>query len=82
MSPFFLLTILIGGIYGAIFQVWQGKTVRDVFFYVLAGTIGFSLGQMVGSALGWQYGMIGPLFLIEGTFICWITLLATRWLRM
>ena len=82
MSPFFLLTILIGGTYGAIFQVWQGKTIKDAIFYVLAGIIGFSLGQIVANILGWQYGMIGPLHLIEGSLICWLVLLAARWLRI
>lgn len=82
MSPYFLLSILLGGIYGSAFQFWFGKNVKDVIFYVVVGIVGFGLGQALAGLTGWHYVMIGPLHVVEATLICWLTLFISRWLRI
>ncbi len=82
MSPYFLLSILIGGAYGAVFHTWQGKSIKDVVYYLLAGIIGFSLGQVIASFFGWQIFLIGPLHVVEASISCWLVLFIARWLRV
>jgi hypothetical protein len=82
MSPYFLLSVLIGGAYGAVFHIWQGKTARDILYYFPAGVIGFGLGQIAANLLGWNFLLIGPLHIVEASIGCWLTLLLARWLRV
>jgi len=82
MSPYFLLSILIGGAYGAAFHTWQGKSSKDIFYYSFAGIVGFSLGQVIASFLGWQIFLIGPLRIVEASLCCWLVLFIARWLRV
>ena len=82
MSPYFLLSILIGGAYGAAFHIWQGKTLKDIVYYLLAGVIGFGLGQALANFFAWQLFLIGPLHIIEASLSCWLVLFIARWLRV
>jgi hypothetical protein len=82
MSPYFLLSVLIGSAYGAVFHTWQGKTVKDILYYGVAGILGFGLGQLGASLLGWQLFTIGPLHVFEATICCWAVLFLARWLRV
>ncbi len=82
MSPYFLLSVLIGSAYGAAFHIWQGKTPADVLYYVPAGIIGFGLGQVTANLLGWQFLLLGPLHIVEASLGCGLILLLARWLRV
>lgn len=81
MSPYFVLAALIGSIYGAIFHLWRGKTVKDIVYYIVAGVVGFGLGQSIGAVLGWQLFLVGPLHIIEASLISWLGLFLARWLK-
>lgn len=82
MSPYFLLSILIGSVYGTIFYIWQGQGVKDIIYYGGASTIGFGLGQVAVSFLGWQWYLIGFLHLVEASISAWAALFLARWLRI
>lgn len=82
MSPYFLLSILLGGVYGALFYMWQGKTLADMAYYVLASIVGFGLGQVAFQLLGWGLVIIGPLHLIEASLSAIVALGVARWLRL
>lgn len=82
MSPYFLLSFLIGGVYGAIFHLWRGKSPVDVIYYFVAGVIGFGIGQSVAAFLGWSFFLIGPLHIIEASLCAWASLFLARWLRL
>ena len=82
MSPYFLLSILISGVYGAAFHIWQGKTLKDIAYYLLASMIGFGLGQAIAHFFAWQLFLIGPLHIIEASLSCWLVLFIARWLRV
>ncbi|HXV96956.1 MAG TPA: hypothetical protein VEC93_00930 [Anaerolineae bacterium] len=77
-----LLSILLGGSYGALFHLWQGKTMRDLAIYVLTGIIGFGLGQGLGNLLGLDIFLIGPLHIVEATGLSWLSLWLMRWLKV
>jgi len=81
MSPYVMLAVLIGAVYGAIFHIWRGKRLKDLVYYVVAGVLGFGLGQTIGAVLGWRLFLIGPLHIIEGSMVGWLALFLARWLK-
>jgi hypothetical protein len=62
-----LLSVALATIYGAGFHWWQGGGARRLALYLLAGWLGFALGQVVGNALGLTILMIGPLNFLTAT---------------
>lgn len=82
MPPFLLFSLLLGGIYGTLFHLWRGKTIRDLILYFFTGIIGFILGQVLGSLLGLNIFMIGPLHMVEATGVSWISLFVIKWLKV
>jgi hypothetical protein len=82
VSPPIILAVVIASIYAALFNLWRNGTPRDLLFYVIAAGVGFALGQAAGWLLHLNRGMIGSLYLIEGTVLCWLTLFLMNWLRM
>ena len=82
MPPYLLLSFLLGGIYGALFHFWQGKTIRDLVIYFLTGIIGFGLGQALGNLLELNIFLIGPLHIVEATFVSWLSLFMMKWLKV
>jgi hypothetical protein len=82
MPPYLLLSFLLGGIYGVVFQLWQGKTIRDLIIYFLTGIIGFGIGQGLGNLLAWDVFLIGPVHIVEATLVSWISLFIMKWLKV
>ena len=82
MPPYLLLLVLLGAIYGTLFHLVWGKTVRDFIIYFLTGIIGVSLGQAIGNLLDATILMVGPLHLIEATLVGWISLFVMHWLKL
>jgi hypothetical protein len=82
MSPYLILLILIGSAFGAAFHIWQGKTSKDIIYYIVAGIFGFGLGQIVANLFSWPLILIGPLHIIEASVSCCLILLLARWLRV
>ncbi|MFQ5613709.1 MAG: hypothetical protein ACE5H9_16415 [Anaerolineae bacterium] len=82
MSPYLLLSLLFGGIYGAAFHVWKGQSARDLALYLVAGVLGFGLGQLVGNQLGFNLFLIGPVHVVEATLTSWLVLFVTKWLKI
>ena len=82
MPPFVLLGLLLGSLYGTIFHLWRGKSLRDFLIYLVAGIIGFGFGQGLGMALGFNMWLIGPLHVVEATVVSWISLFLIQWLKI
>ncbi len=82
MFPYLVLAFILGGIYGALFHLWQGKTLRDLVIYFLTGIIGFGLGQVLGNLLGFNVYLIGPLHVVEATLLSWGSLFIMKWLKV
>lgn len=82
MPPYLLLSFLFGGIYGALFHLWEGKTIRELVIYFLTGIIGFGLGQALGNLLELNIFLIGPLHLVEASLVSWLTLFMMKWLKV
>ena len=67
MQPALLLAALLSTVYGAAFHFWRGGDVRRLGLFLVASWIGFGLGQIAGTLIGWNAGMIGEAHLIEAT---------------
>lgn len=81
MPPYVLLSCLLGGVYGMLFHLWRGKTLRDLIIYFLTGIIGFVAGQILGSLLGLNFFLLGPIHIVLATAASWVSLFLIQWLK-
>jgi hypothetical protein len=67
LSPGLWLSVLLALIYSLLFSIWRwsgwGQLGRDV----LAGLLGFAVGQLIGTLVGFDLGRIGQVQLLLGT---------------
>ncbi len=82
MTPYFLLSVLISGAYGAAFHVWRGKTLKDIPYYLVASVIGFMLGQFIGYMLGWRFFALGEIHIIHASLGSILVLSIANWLKI
>lgn len=82
LSPPIILAVVIAGLYAALFNLWRNGTPRDLIFYFVASGAGFAVGQVAGWLIHINWGMIGSLYLVEGTIFSWLLLFVMNWLRM
>ncbi len=82
MPPYILLSVVLGAIYGVLFHLWRGKSVQDLVIYIIAGVLGFVLGQILVTIAGFRFLMIGPLHIVEATLVSWGALFAAQWLKI
>ncbi|MCB0191564.1 MAG: hypothetical protein KDJ65_06425 [Anaerolineae bacterium] len=82
MQPFILLSLLLGGVFGTLFHLWRGKSMRDLILYLLAGIIGFVLGQSIAMIMGFEMWLIGSLHIVEATIASWGGLFLVDWLKI
>ena len=82
MSPAILLSALIAGIYGALFHLWRGRTLRELPLYLIASGVGFALGQVVGNVIGLDLFALGPIHIVEASLGSWVMLFVARWLKV
>ena len=78
--PTLLLAFTLATLYGAGFHLWQGGGARRLALYLLAGWLGFSLGHVVGEAMGVHVMMIGALNFASATLGSLVALVVARWL--
>lgn len=81
-SPVILVGALIATLWGAMFHLLFGKTLRDLVLYWFIGLIGFAVGQAMANTLGLSWLMVGEVHLAEGTLACWIAMFVARWLKL
>lgn len=82
MPPHLLLSLLLGAIYGTIFYLWRGKTLKDLLIYGAAAILGFIFGQALGNLLSLDIFLIGPLHVLEATVVSWASLFLAQWLKI
>ena len=82
MRPELLLILLIGGIYGALFRLWRGKSFRDLLVYIVTAIVGFALGHVVGEIINLDVFTIGRLHVVEATLVSWGLMFIGSWLKV
>lgn len=66
----------------ALFHLLWGKTALDLAIFLLAGPIGFALGQFLAITLSSPIPAIGDVHLIEGLLGCALSLTIAKWLKV
>ncbi len=78
LSPALWLSVLLGAIYGALFALWRGggwlQAVRDV----VAGVVGFGVGQLLATLLPLPSPQVGEAHLLWGSIFAVLALLVGR----
>ena len=82
IPPALLLAALVASAYAALYNLWRNGSPRELGFCLIAAWVGFALGQAAGWMLHLNWGMIGALYMIEGTLLAWSLLWLMNWLRM
>jgi hypothetical protein len=82
IPPALLLSAVIASAYAALHNLWRNGSPRDLFFCLIAAWAGFALGQVSGWLIQLSWGMIGSIYMVEGTLFAWLMLFLMNWLRM
>ncbi len=79
LSPALWLSVALSLVYGALFYIWRGGGPRQLGRDLLAGMIGFGLGQIAGSWLRLNAFMLGQVQILAGSLGAGLGLLVGRW---
>ena len=82
IPPSPVLSFVIASLYAALYNLWRNGSPRDLLFCLIAAWAGFALGQAGGWLIGLELGMIGTIYMLEGTLLAWLLLFLMNWLRM
>jgi len=67
LSPGLWLSVLLALIYSLLFSAWRWGGWSQLGRDVLAGLLGFAVGQLIGTLVGFDWGRIGQVQLLLGT---------------
>lgn len=81
LEPSVLFSLTIVGSYATLFYLWRGKSLGEWFLYLLAGLLGFGVGEATAIFIGWNFMTVGRVHLIESTLGSWVLMFLARWLR-
>lgn len=80
--PSVLYGILFSTMYGAAFHLWKGGKFSRLVLYILLSWVGFWIGHILASILGWTFLSIGPLHLGMATLGSALFLFVGHWLSL
>jgi uncharacterized membrane protein YjjP (DUF1212 family) len=80
LPPPFVFSVLVATAYGAGFHLVFGGNRNQLLLYLLAGWLGFALGQLVGALMNINVLNIGPIHTLTASIGCWLALGTARWL--
>jgi hypothetical protein len=78
--PAILLGIVLSTIYASAFHFWKGGSWGKLLIYVIISWLGFWIGHLVGSRIGWSFWTIGPINMGMATLGSLIFLFVGEWL--
>jgi len=81
MAPVTILSLVIGSIYSAVFHLIYGNRIKDLAVFIIAGIIGFWLGQIAAAAFNWHIFTIGTIHIFEASVASVLALYLSRWLN-
>jgi uncharacterized membrane protein YeaQ/YmgE (transglycosylase-associated protein family) len=78
LGPSLVFGFILATLCGAVFHLIFGGDARRLALFLIAGWMGFLLGQVLGGALDVQILDIGPLHTLTATIGAWLALFAAR----
>jgi hypothetical protein len=81
-APSFILGLVIASLLGSAFHLWRGGSLGRLVLYLVLAWIGFGVGQIVASQLGWTFWSVGPLHLGLSIPGCLVFLGLGYWLSL
>lgn len=75
-----VLGFLLASVYGAVFHLIFGGSIRRIIVYLLAAWAGFFIGQFIGDFLNIEILKLGKIHLVAASIGAWAMLLAVWWL--
>ncbi len=75
-----VLGFLLASVYGAIFHLIYGGSLRRILLYLAAAWVGFIIGQLAGDFLNLEWFKVGRVHLLSASVGAWLLLLGARWL--
>jgi hypothetical protein len=81
-GPAVTFAFILATIYGATFHLIVGGDVRRLALYLLAGWLGFAVGDFGGKLLAVELFKIGQIHTLSATVGAWTALIAARLLLM
>ncbi len=80
IAPSFVLGAILSTAYGAGFHLAFGGDRARLLLYLLAGWLGFALGQWAGQIMHIDVLMVGPVHTVSASLGSWLALFTARWL--
>jgi len=81
LLPALVMILVLSILYGALFHLWKGVSLRDLGAYILFALLGFIAGQLIGAGLHLDVLKLGQVHLIEGSLFAWLLMFAFAWLK-
>ena len=78
--PAIAFGVVLSTLYGALFHLWRGGSLRKLAILILLSWGGFWAGQIAGAALNLTYGRVGTLLLGTATIGSLVTLFIGNWI--
>jgi hypothetical protein len=78
--PTLLLALLIALLYGALYHLLRNGGVWRLFFYLVLSVAGFAFGHLIGLWRGWNFLMLGSVYLGMGSIGSLVFLVVGDWL--
>jgi len=79
--PALLLSLVLASTYAAAFQLWKGRSLRDLLFFWPAALVGFAVGQLAGQILDFIPWTVGQVRIVEATLVAFLFLAVVNWLK-
>lgn len=75
-----VLGFLLASVYGAVFHLIFGGSIRRIIVYLFAAWVGFFIGQFIGDFLNIEIFKLGKIHLVAASIGAWAMLLVVWWL--
>jgi hypothetical protein len=78
--PSLFLGIVLSSLYGVVFHLWKGGSLKKLFLFLILAWVGFWAGHLLSASLGWPFLTIGPLNAGFATLGSFLVLFLGNWL--
>lgn len=81
--PLLLLSLVVVTLYGALFHLLWGRSLKQLGLYWLAALLGFGVGQGLARILALSaLPQIGPLHIVEASVVSWLGVFIAKQMRL